>query len=166
MISHFQKPEFFIDIFLQPGDFYFGDHETRIRTLLGSCIAITLWHPRLRIGGMCHYLLPMHRGRAEKRELDGRYAEDAMMMFMHELHQSGTWAHDYEVKMFGGGNQFPAHHKTGPFTVPHTNIDIGRSLLKHHGFKIKAEHLGDTGHRNVIFDVWSGHVWLQHVAKK
>jgi hypothetical protein len=72
MDSSLHKPEFFIDIFLQPGEFYFGDHETRIRTLLGSCVAITMWHPRLRIGGMCHYLLPMHRGRSGKTELDGR----------------------------------------------------------------------------------------------
>jgi Chemotaxis protein; stimulates methylation of MCP proteins len=47
-----------MEIFLQPGDWYFGDRDTRIRTLLGSCIAITIWHPRLLVGGMCHFLLP------------------------------------------------------------------------------------------------------------
>ena len=46
------------EIFLQPGEFYFGDAATRIRTLLGSCVAITLWHPARMIGGMCHYMLP------------------------------------------------------------------------------------------------------------
>ena len=166
MDSSFHKPEFFIDIFLQPGEFYFGDHETRIRTLLGSCVAITMWHPRLRIGGMCHYLLPMHRGQSGKADLDGRYAEDAVALFMNELHKVDSWPHDYEVKMFGGGDQFPGDQPKKPISVPTNNINIGRSLLKKHGFKIKAEHLGGTGHRNVIFDVWSGQVWLQHVAKK
>ena len=47
-----------LEIFLQPGEFYFGEGKTRIRTLLGSCVAITLWHPRLHIGGMSHYMLP------------------------------------------------------------------------------------------------------------
>jgi chemotaxis protein CheD len=49
--------------------------------------------------------------------------------------------------------------------VADNNINVGRSLLKQHGFVIKAEHLGGTGHRNVIFDVWSGEVWIQHFAK-
>ncbi|MBL8511280.1 MAG: chemotaxis protein CheD, partial [Betaproteobacteria bacterium] len=53
---------FVMDIFLQPGEFYFGDADTRIRTLLGSCVSITMWHPTRRIGGMCHYMLPT-RGR-------------------------------------------------------------------------------------------------------
>ncbi|MGZ4959228.1 MAG: chemotaxis protein CheD [Methylomonas sp.] len=165
MNSHLHKPDFFIDIFLQPGEFYFGGRETRIRTLLGSCVAITLWHPRLRMGGMCHYLLPMRRGRPPGTELDGRYAEDAIKLYMDQLHQNGSWPADYEVKMFGGGNQFPDHANAGADSVPSTNIQVGRSLLKQHGFTIKAEHLGGTGHRNVIFDIWSGHVWMQHVAK-
>jgi chemotaxis protein CheD len=29
-----------------------------IRTVLGSCVSITLWHPVKRVGGMCHFLLP------------------------------------------------------------------------------------------------------------
>ena len=71
-----QAPADVIDVFLQPGEFYFGEEKTRIRTLLGSCVAVTLWHPKLRIGGMCHYMLPRRprdkAGAAEK--LDGRYA--------------------------------------------------------------------------------------------
>lgn len=34
-----------IDIFLQPGEHYVGDADCTIRTLLGSCVSITLWHP-------------------------------------------------------------------------------------------------------------------------
>ncbi|WP_446812211.1 chemotaxis protein CheD (plasmid) [Methylomonas sp. 2BW1-5-20] len=172
MNSYLHKPDFFIDIFLQPGEFYFGDRETRIRTLLGSCVAITLWHPRLRIGGMCHYLLPMRRGKSERAEQpDGRYAEEAMILFLRELDLSASWPADYEVKMFGGGNQFPstilsvAQEKTSLISVSDNNIHFGRGLLKRHGFRLIAEHLGGNGHRKLVFDVWSGHVWIQHFAK-
>ena len=40
-------------VLLGAGDFYFGSGHTRVSTLLGSCVSITLWHPRRRIGGMC-----------------------------------------------------------------------------------------------------------------
>jgi chemotaxis protein CheD len=46
------------ELFLHPGEYAFGDAQTRIRTLLGSCVAITFWHPVLKTGAMCHYLLP------------------------------------------------------------------------------------------------------------
>ena len=158
-------PEDYIDIFLQPGDFYFGDSKTRIRTLLGSCVAITIWHPRHRIGGMCHYLLPVCKGKECGKTLDGRYAHDAMKLFVREMEKAGGRAPEYEAKMFGGGNQFPESPNVCPINVSNQNIHMGRQLLVNHGFNIKAEHLGGTGHRNVIFDVWSGEVWLKHVAK-
>ena len=152
------------DIFLNPGEFYFGDRHTRIKTMLGSCVAITLWHPRLKIGGMCHYLLPTCVNCAKKPEPDGRYADDAMALFLLELNKYNSKPADYQVKMFGGGNQFPNNSPSSRHSVPCNNINIGRTLLKQHGFSIIAEHLGGAGHRNVIFDIGSGEVWLKHFA--
>jgi len=37
-------------VVLAAGDFHFGGGRTRISTLLGSCVSLTLWHPRRRIG--------------------------------------------------------------------------------------------------------------------
>jgi chemotaxis protein CheD len=152
-----------IDIFLQPGEFHFGDRDTCIRTLLGSCVAITLWHPRFRIGGMCHYLLPGRRRWGRSDVLDGRYADNAMLMFLRELARTGTRPCDYEVKMFGGGNQFDARSGGASISVPDRNIEAGRELLVYHGFVLKAEHLGGCGHRNVIFEIATGDVWMRHV---
>ncbi len=157
-------PDFYIDIFLQPGEFYFGDRETRIRTILGSCVAITMWHPRLQIGGMCHYMLPQNKRNPDSKDLDGKYAQDAMQMFLREIKAARTRPWDYEVKMFGGGNQFP-DHDTSVFAVPDRNIELGRRLLAENEFTVKSEHMGGVGHRNVMFDVWSGDVWVKHVEK-
>lgn len=167
VIQSAETPGFYIDIFLQPGEFYFGDSDTRIRTILGSCVAITFWHQKMKIGGMCHYMLPKHhrhQHQHQQHELDGKYAEDAIQMFMHEIKKSHTKASDYEVKMFGGGNQFP-DQDSSVFTISDKNIVLGRRLLKEHGFVLKSEHMGGIGHRNVIFDVWSGDVWVKHVEK-
>ncbi|MBY0574450.1 MAG: chemotaxis protein CheD [Undibacterium sp.] len=159
-----EEPSFYIDIFLQPGEFYFGDCDTRIRTILGSCVAITMWHPEKKIGGMCHYMLPKHNRNAHKSHLDGKYAEDAMQMFLHEIKVSRTHTREYEVKIFGGGNQFP-HHEQSIFTISDKNIDMGHTLLRQHNFKVKSQHLGGDGHRNIMFELWSGDVWVKHVEK-
>ncbi|MGD0958193.1 MAG: chemotaxis protein CheD [Methylomonas sp.] len=154
-----------IDIFLQPGELYFGDRETRIRTLLGSCVSITLWHPLLLIGGMCHYMLPENKRGGAGNDLDGRYADDAMLMFMRELEKTGTNPADYEVKMFGGGDQFPERAAPERLSISDNNIVAGLALLKDYGFTIKCTHLGGAGHRNVIFDICNGHVWMKHCEK-
>lgn len=155
-------PSGFIEIFLQPGEFYFGEANTRIRTLLGSCVAITMWHPFLRVGGMCHYLLPTRDGRIAKR-LDGRYGDEAVQLFLREMAARGTTATEYQIKLFGGGNMFPSLGKKGKaMEIGARNITLARRALEALGAPVTAQHVGDVGHRAVIFDVWSGDVWMKH----
>lgn len=78
------QPKHGREIFLKSGDFYFGDESTRLRTLLGSCVSNTMWHPARLIGGLCHYLLPSRDG-ASATTLDGRYAKEALQMLMYEI---------------------------------------------------------------------------------
>lgn len=160
-----KKPGFVLDIFLQPGDFYFGDAETSIRTVLGSCVSITMWHPKRRIGGMSHFMLP-GGGRTSPARLNGKYADEAMLMFMLEIKRNNTQVKDYEVKLFGGGNMFPdIAKKNGSSDIGTKNIEMAKALSEHYGFKVIALDMGKSGHRNVIFEVWSGHVWVKHVSK-
>lgn len=156
-----------IEIFLQPGEFWFGDRDTRIRTLLGSCVSITMWHPRLRIGGMCHFMLPERGVRACADGLDGRYAGDAIALFLRELRAAHTRPQDYQVKLFGGGRMFRSRHAAGApaaLDVGTRNVEAARMLLRTHGFRVRAAHVEGEGHRNLIFDIGSGEVWLRHVA--
>ncbi len=163
-MSLIPKPDFILEIFLQPGEFYWGDSDTRIKTLLGSCVAICIWHPRLMVGGMSHSLLPT-RGETKRGELSGRYIDESAELFLLDIAKSGTKPKDYEVKVFGGGNMFSEIKKTDSETVGDRNINMAREILKKYGFSIKKEHVGGDGHRNIIFDLWSGDVWLKHVDK-
>lgn len=149
------------DVTLSPGEFHFGGGSTRIHTLLGSCVAITLWHPVKHIGGMCHYLLPS-RG-LNQRSTEGHYADEAVQLFLKEIQKAHTHPRDYEVKLFGGGNMFESlGHKSGPSSVSQNNIISGKTLLKQHGFaSIKANDVGGMGHRKIYLELWNGDVWVQ-----
>jgi chemotaxis protein CheD len=158
-----RKPPHVIEIFLNPGEFYFGDRDIRIRTILGSCVSITLWHPKLLIGGMCHYMMPTRHGHSTHHDHDlcGRYADEALRILLNEIRAASTLPDQYQVKMFGGGNQFPGHHAIA-VDVATRNIDAGLHLLAERGLALTSMHLGGTGHRQVILDVWSGNVWVRH----
>jgi len=153
-----------LEVFLQPGEFYFGDGLTRIRTLLGSCVAVTFWHPRLRAGAMSHCMLPERPRRAKGDPLDGRYADDAMLLAVAEIVRAGTRPAEYQVKIFGGGRMFGAAKANG-VDIAQRNVDAARALVKRHGFRASAEDLGGEGHRNVILDLWSGDVWVKRAPR-
>jgi len=156
------SPPHVIDLFLQPGDHYFGDSDTRIRTLLGSCVSITMWHPKLLVGGMCHYMLPKRTQCGAT--LNGKYADEALQLMINEAKLIGTVPSEYQIKLFGGGNMFPHAKKQLLTHVGLKNAEAGRALLKQHNLAINAEHLGGEGHRNLFFELWSGDVWMQHNA--
>lgn len=150
------------DVFLHPGELWFGGDDIRVRTILGSCVAITLWHPQRRIGGMCHYMLPEGSNR-EARPSDGRYAADAIELLRGNIAHHRTFPHEYEAKLFGGGHMFlplkRGSHNSPP--VPDRNVAAARELMARHGFRIVAEHLGGHGHRSIIFEIRSGDVWVR-----
>lgn len=157
------KPSDTIELFLQPGDYFFSDASTRLRTILGSCVAVTMWHPKLLVGGMCHIMLP-HCEHDRQADLScGKYADNAIQLFLSDIRKLGTLPKDYKVKVFGGGDMFP-HRKTHKEakSIGQRNIEMVHNQLKKNGFSIHAEHLGGDGHRYVIFEVWSGDVWLRH----
>jgi chemotaxis protein CheD len=156
------QPANLIEVFLQPGDFHFGHAQTRIKTILGSCVAITMWHPILRIGGMCHYLLPDREPRGTD-ELDGRYGREALQLFQQEMAKRGTTVREYQVKVFGGGNMFPSLDKRGRgMEIGIRNVELAKKALEDLGATVVARHVGENGHRHIIFDVWSGDVWVRH----
>jgi chemotaxis protein CheD len=153
------------DVNLAPGEFFFSGGYTRIHTLLGSCVAITMWHPKKLIGGMCHYLLPS-RGLNQRLAL-GYYADEAVTMFLGAVHQANTRAADYEVKVFGGGNMFEAHGMpASKINVSQDNIVAGANLLQLHGFRVKATDVGGVIHRKIFLELWNGDVWVQRGSKK
>ena len=147
------------EVFLQPGEYYFGDHNTRVKTLLGSCVALTLWHPYLLIGGMCHFLLPTRIKEAAWTP-NGKYADEVIQLLLAEIKGKNTRPQEYEAKLFGGGNMFPGLKSKYEKHIGRKNVEAGCQLIEHHGMQYRASDLGGEFHRNIIFDIWNGHVWV------
>lgn len=157
-MSH--KPS--MEIFLQPGEFFVGDANYRIRTLLGSCVSITLWHAARRIGAMSHFLLAT-RGSSRAGEPDGRYGDEALWLCERDLKSLGVRPEECVAKIFGGGDMFSHQTNSTVMNVGQKNGEAARRLLRSHGIPIVSESLFGAGHRQVIFDVFTGNVWSRQV---
>ncbi|WP_242873879.1 chemotaxis protein CheD [Pseudacidovorax intermedius] len=154
-----------MDIFLQPGEWFVGDATLRLRTMLGSCVAITLWHPKRQVGAMCHFLLGERRRIARGgEELDGRYGDEALALMVQGLKRERVPAAECEAKIFGGGNMFPSRTaKGGAHPIGMQNGHAAREMLAGMGIPVRREHLFGEGHRQVIFDIASGSVWVRQI---
>jgi chemotaxis protein CheD len=148
-----------IDIFLHPGEWYFGDRHTRIYTTLGSCIAIALWHPQLKLGAMCHYMLPGDAHPHPDEALNARYGEDAMRLMVAEIRRLKTRPGDYEAKLFGGASMFDVG--PGGSSVARRNIQAAESLMQRYDLRTVARSLGGCGYRQLVFNIATGDVWVR-----
>lgn len=153
-----------MDIFLLPGEYFVGDATFRVRTILGSCVSITLWHPGARVGGMSHFLLPT-RGSASTADsgLDGHYGDEALTLIRQDLQALGVDPQHCQAKLFGGGNMFPGRMPAKSAHVGRRNGEAARELLQQHGISVVTESLFGAGHRQIIFDISKGDVWSRQV---
>ena len=146
--------------FLHPGEFYFGKAPEKLGTLLGSCIAITLWHPVLKIGGMCHFVLPKQPHSKTHPTLDGRYADNAIKLFEQSVKKHRTALSEYNAKIFGGGNHIP-HQSDKQDTIGMKNAEAAMTLLIERGVEIQVADVGENWARRVIFELQTGDVWVK-----
>ncbi len=161
-----------VDVFLQPGEYFVGGASCRLRTVLGSCVSMTLWNPRLRVGAMSHFLLATCGGAGkvvddarglDLQHLDARYGDEALCLMLDEPRRRKVPAAQCEAKIFGGGNMFPAQKSIGGLAVGRRNGEAARGLLLAHGIVVVSESLFGDGHRQIVFDVGSGDVWVRQL---
>ncbi len=97
------------------GDYYASATPAVIHTALGSCVAVCLFDPIFRVGGMNHILLP---GFTKLSVTDGsaRYGVNAMELLINRIIRSGGKKRNLQAKVFGGAdvlNVFRKEHSVG-----------------------------------------------------
>ena len=148
------------ELFLNPGDYAFGDRHQRIRTILGSCVAVTFWHPGHRLGAMCHYLLPA-RAATQAEPPGGKYAEEVLPLIAAHFKDQGLLPDAIQVKMFGGSAMFPDLSLGESLSIGAKNIQVGLEILTRIGFRILNYDLAGGANRTVVFDLATGEVWVR-----
>jgi chemotaxis protein CheD len=147
------------NLVLMPGQMHLGQDVASLRTLLGSCVAITLWHPLRRIGGMCHFLLPS-RTRRGHEPTDGRYGDEAVAAMVRALRALGTDPRDYVAHLYGGADTISGVSAPG-FNIGERNIAQGWALIEHYGFQLDGVDVGEDIPRTVTLELASGAVTMR-----
>jgi chemotaxis protein CheD len=146
-------------VMLMPGEMHFGAAAAVVRTLLGSCVAVTLWHPGRRMGGMCHFLLP-NRTRKTGHTPDGRYGDEAIEAMVQKLRAAQTEPGEYDAHLYGGADTMPEGGQL-KFNVGERNIEQGWSLIDRYGFRLQGVDVGEDVPRTVTLSLATGEVAMK-----
>lgn len=81
-----------------PGEYFVSGDDLIIMTVLGSCISACIWDPKVRAGGMNHFMLPD----GDSVDGFGRYGSYAMELLINEMLKKGARRETMQAKVFGG----------------------------------------------------------------
>jgi chemotaxis protein CheD len=150
---------------LLPGEYYVTRHDELIFTTLGSCVSACVRDPKVGVGGMNHFMLPLANGTAKGAWGDDlvssatRYGNVAMERLINDILRLGGQRANLEVKLMGGGKVLDMSLDVGA-----CNVQFVRDFLKAEGFSISAEDLGDVFARKIYYSPATGKLRVKRLT--
>lgn len=130
---------------------------------LGSCVAIMLYDPVARAGGMAHVLLPS-RSLARDTSNPAKFPETAVPLLLQRLTQLGADPRRIVAKLAGGASMFAALMTPGTIQMGERNVVAARNALRDASVPIAAESVGGAQGRSVRFHLADGRVEVRTVG--
>lgn len=153
---------------LHPGELFVAQKPTLITTILGSCVSISLYCRKLKIGAMCHGLMPSSPKKEKTIEDSFRFVDSCvsyMTDFITTQHNLSYTA--LEAKLFGGANMHVIEDGIGSITtVGAQNIETARSSLSERGIPIVAEKTGGLCGCKLFFYTHTGEILLKRINRQ
>lgn len=126
---------------------------------LGSCIAVSVWDPGRKVGGMIHYMLPTSSTSPEKAAArPAMFADTGIPLLFQTMYSYGCQKRDLVVKVTGGSSVLD---QNGVFEIGKRNHLILRKMLWKAGVTVTAEDVGGNLSRTARLFVDSGRVTIR-----
>jgi chemotaxis protein CheD len=151
-------------ITIHPGEYFATKEDTIVSTVLGSCIAVGVFDPQARAGGLNHFMLPGEYGKSDlTRSPNAKYGMFAMELLINELMKLGASRGELRAKVFGGGSVL--HFSGGAVNkIPGSNIDFAFEYLAKEKIPVLASDVGGTEPRKILFFARTGKVLLKRIG--
>ena len=150
-------------IYLKPGRLYLAERPVVVKTVLGSCLSVTMFSPRLCIGGICHAIMPTSRGRDNGE--DFRYVDTSLMKMLRWLDARGVGRWETETKLFGGASFWDVPERRGGRNVGELNVVKAREILQAEQLSAVVADIGGRSGRKLFYITHTGEVFLERIGK-
>ena len=138
------------------------ENDRPIATLLGSCVAVCLYDPQLRLGGLNHFMLPSFE-RSTNRDFDtllcGSFAMEALY---NGLLARGARKSRLQAKAFGGGTIIASLAQTG---IGERNVEFAKDWLQRESIHLVAADVLGPWSRKIVFNPQTGDVFSRRMSQ-
>jgi len=146
---------------VQPGA-WVVDSEKPLSTLLGSCVAVCLFDPLMKIGGINHFMLP-EMGRNKNSDVDsllsGSYAMEALL---NALLIKGAKKLRLQAKAFGGGTIIDTDG--GSLSIGMRNANFAKEWLVREGIPLRSSDFLGPWSRKIVFLPFNGEAFCKRLV--
>jgi chemotaxis protein CheD len=141
------------------GDMYAGKSPGIVRTNLGSCVAVCVYVPSKKVGGLVHCMMPtcMSKNPLEKKLT--KYVDTGIEELLAKIKTlcGSVDGHEMQAKLFGGAKILAQM----TVEIGNDNASMAREVLKGKGIKIVAEKIGGVKGYKVDMNLETGGVQCQ-----
>ena len=158
--------------YLKPGGVFIAQEPTVVTTLLGSCVAVTMFHPRRRIGAICHGLLPSCRegdaGQCDRNcVFSFKFMDCSIRRMLEKFKAVGITPREMEIKLFGGADMFGVPETDDRrMTIGRQNVTITRQILDDERLPVLVEDVGGERGRKIFFYTHTGEILLKRLSNR
>lgn len=131
-----------------------------IYTVLGSCIAVCVWDPVKKYGGMNHFMLPYWNGSGLASP---KYGNIAIPKLIEKMVNLGSNKSNLQAKVFGGGEVIETAQNL--FNIGSRNTEVAFQLLKDQNIPIISSSVGGKYGRKILFDSETGQIKQKYIPK-
>lgn len=155
-------------IFLQPGEIHVTREPEAVTTILGSCVALTMFHLQTRWAAICHALLP--KGPCTAACTDGcdqgwKYMDCSLRGMLRFYQRREIPLKQVQIKIFGGGDVLDGGEALGDNTVGQKNLRMAFSMLDELRLFPVAQATGGFQGRKIVFLTHMGDVFVKPVSR-
>jgi len=121
---------------------------------LGSCIAVAVYDPLVKVGGLLHYMLPDSMLDSEKaREHPGMFADTGIPLLFKSCYKLGAEKKRMVIKVAGGARIMDDMNY---FRIGQKNLTALRRIFWKNNVLIDAEDTGENFNRTVRLEIATG----------
>jgi chemotaxis protein CheD len=124
---------------------------------LGSCVAIILYDPLLKIGGIVHVLLPKAPPNCDS---DEKYADTGTKKLLKELLAKGVTKDRLVAKLVGGAQMFSSLNLSIA-NIGRQNVEEAKKTLKELKIRLASESTEGNRGRSAYLDTQTGKVTVE-----
>ncbi|MCK5345309.1 MAG: chemotaxis protein CheD [Candidatus Heimdallarchaeota archaeon] len=127
---------------------------------IGSCVGITMYDSRDKIGGMAHIMLP-DQNLVKNKTNRAKFANTAIPDMLDELLKLGAEKVSIKAKIMGGAHMFKFVRTSAISDIGKRNVEEVKKVLKELKIRILEEDTGGDYGRSLFFDLSNGEVKIR-----